>query len=167
MSITTSRAFFAAELLVVAFPISIILILYMAFDLANQESLRDTIAATTVFLPSCTCLYFGWCLSVKFLIGGTTSLRQGRKYAWWFATVGVLLAVLGCISYVFPWQKFVYVPEDGFSPRPIPELRGLALALPLLIPYAHLVLERAMRGESNNRLERSRGTSSVSQGGDR
>jgi hypothetical protein len=52
---------------------------------------------------------------------------------------------MGLASGLIPWELFVTIPPDNEYPTPIPELRGLLIALPLLIPYLHLLLERQFR----------------------
>jgi hypothetical protein len=151
MQQAASRIIFGAEVLLLILPLSLLLLLLALLDLASPHARWDLVPMILVMLPSLVCLYFGWYLSLRFLNGGSESLQLSSRYPWLFAHLGVLLAFLGPLALTVRWGRILVIPESGELPAPIPELRALTLAVPLIIPYFHLLLERRFRAESNNR----------------
>ena len=96
------------------------------------------------------CLCFGWRLLIRFLDAGTSALRSAPRPDWLLAHLGAILAVCGVAAWLVPWDRLLALaPDSEDYPKPIPELRGLILATPLLIPYLHLILQRCFAGDSN------------------
>lgn len=148
MSARISRITFAAEVLLLVFPFSFLLVFLALMDLSELQHIGSVML---VALSGGACLYFAWYLSMIFLKGGARSLQLCPKYVWAFAHLGALLALLGGVIFVFSFEHLTAAPQSDVSPAPILELRGLVTGLPLLVPYVHLTLERAFRAKSSSR----------------
>ena|ERR1700722_5595184 len=143
---SASRLLLAAEGLLIVLPISLVIYFLVLLDFVSLGHMpRSYICVSLIFLPGLISLFFGWCLVLRFLHGGAATLRASPDYTWHFALFGAVLSLIGLASGLIPWELFVIIPPDNEYPTPIPELRGLMIALPLLIPYLHLVLERQFR----------------------
>jgi hypothetical protein len=100
----------------------------------------------------------GWILVFRFLVHGSAALRFTSSLIWIGAIFGGA-AVIAAVAIKFGATALEAV---------LPEYFGLlVVGSPALVPLTHIVLERIFRESANNRFERSRVSSSVSQGGGR
>jgi hypothetical protein len=142
-----SRRILLAEATALAAPLTILLVLLACLDITSLHigGMLARAAVVLVVATALACLYFGWRLVFAFLGGGTSALATSPKHWWRLSALGAGLCAVGVLAFFVPWEDIVAI-DDGYTlPPPVPELRCLALAMPLLIPYAHLLLERYLR----------------------
>ena len=145
MNAPVGRIALGIEALFIALPVSLLLLILVGLDLM-------TTPWALIALPAGACLVAGWRLMFSLVAGGESALSARSHRDWILLHLGALIALCGLAAWFAPWERIVHLPpEGGELPHPIPELRGLALATPLLIPYAHLILERYFAADSNNR----------------
>ena len=145
MNASLSRIALGFEALIIALPVSLLFPVMVGLDLIMSPW-------AFVVLPAGACLVAGWRLIISFLYRGESALTASPKHDWILLHVGALLATVGMAALLIPWERIVTLPpEGGELPGPLPELRGLAFAAPLLVPYAHLLLARYFAADSNNR----------------
>lgn len=104
-------------------------------------------------------LVAGWILSVRFIRTGTA---KGNSMLWTLAFLGLTLAAIVELCAFLPPSE----PNSCWALLRI-DIQPFAMGLLLVLPMSHLLLLKYSRRGSNNRLERSQGSPSVSQGGDR
>ena len=155
MTESRTRIAAGAEALFIALPTTLVVLLIACLDISSAGHIGGMALRLAVLAPSALGLYFGWRLLFRFLNGGTPELRSSPSYVWVFTHLGAVLSLVGIAAWLIPWQHVISLPpEGGEYPTPILEFRGLILSAPLLIPYFHLVLQRRLAAESNQRLER-------------
>ena len=140
MSQRVSRILFAAEVCLIAAPLSVLVVTFGAFWSFQPLFVgADWIAITIALLAalSFAALFAGWLLATRFLKSGRTAL-EGTARGWWLlAASGAALAVTAAASSYLP-------PSEPYSP--MWEFRWnfgvFSTALPLLVPFAHRALVR-------------------------
>jgi hypothetical protein len=81
----------------------------------------------------------------RFIDAGADGLRQLRKRWWVLYTAGATVVVAGWLVYVVVTRPGRQVSEElGFA------LFVTAFGTPMLVPYAHLLLERQLRKEASD-----------------
>jgi hypothetical protein len=144
MSERVSKFIVAAEALLLVLPVTL-LFLFWAPDeflrpLFHGFHMRRIIACLIG-----VALISGWWLMIAFWRGGSNALRDTHAVVWVAATcggaaaivAGVLLLVFQSVELLGTFVMFVF-------------------GLPLLIPFAHLLIERQKRASANTSLERTR-----------
>ena len=134
-----SRRIFIAELVVIAAPLSLLLLYALGVFLLGAFShprAMSTAIGLVAFLGACS-LFSGWALAFRYLRGGTQALSRSASAWWALSGLGAALLLAAFITDHLP-------PPVTYSA--LWEFRQyfslFSIGLPLLIPLAHLVAER-------------------------
>ncbi len=102
----------------------------------------------------------GFHLSITFVRGGITALRQVASPWWWGAIVGAAIPVVGLLALALKavFGDFPIEPpsdDQPFGPTRVGQLSLGLIAAPLLIPLSHLLWERFAGSRSDKSQERT------------
>jgi len=138
-----SRNLLVAELLCLCLPAVLLMPVFawLNVEIGDTAEERSTVLVWTSILFSAgfICIASGLRIALRFVVGGVGALRSSPRYLWRLAHIGAALCALGIGAFCVPWELVVAVPPDSILPPPIPQFRGLSLAIPLLVPYCHLL----------------------------
>ena len=138
-----SRFFFKAELVLFSVPLSLVCAVAVAvalFDVPYMPS-WETICLALLVSFATAAMVAGWILSIRFLRKGGSALVDSHWVWWALCSLGALIAFAALIStFVMPSERLtrLWYFRNTCSP--------LALGLVLLIPLAHLLIERFRYG---------------------
>jgi lipid-A-disaccharide synthase-like uncharacterized protein len=164
-----SRGIFLVEAFI-AYLLTALFVIFSIFGIifeipVHGEANIGQAGAALILVVALVCLFSGWRLIVAFLNNGPDGLSAIPARWWHLSAVGAALCALGLLSFYIPWEKVV-VLEYGYElPDPVVKLRCLALGVPLLIPYLHLVMERHLRRNLTIDLSDRGVAASMNQGG--
>ena len=139
MDVSSSRVTLLADLLFIAAPLSLLLLLGMGVFIPSAISHADLLQrvfALLLVVDFCA-VVSGWMLAVSFP-------RDLRRCSWWWwvlAGSGGVVALAALIAKYAPASE-AHSPVGVFRQ----EIDMLVLGLPLLIPLFHLALERRRIG---------------------
>jgi hypothetical protein len=141
---TLSRWLLAIELVFIAGPVSVLLLLFACMDAPAQAWRYPDLhhfAVLGLALVALAGLTAGWVLGLSFVARGNDGLRS-RHGAWWaLASAGGMLALAALASNLAPpsadYSELWWFRQD---------FGMFALGLLLLLPFLHLGIERLRGG---------------------
>lgn len=138
---TLSRRLLIAEAVVLALPVTALLVLGVTgIDFSHQERVWPWRAMDLITVLAAIAALAGWWLIVTAVRGGAEALRSTHR-AWWVAaSIGVLLIVAAVVSRLLPASP-EYSPAATFREH----LQACILGAPLLIVLGHLWAEARFR----------------------
>jgi len=142
MSEKISRGIFIGELLIIALPLSLLLLIATIFQVINTiEFLWWYNILNSLFaMVGCVAVSTGLLISRTFVKQGSLELHNLKPILWVFSFLGVALSLAASISKLLPPSP-EYSTEEMFRN----DFELFRLGLPMLIPLIHLILERLIR----------------------
>ena len=145
MSEKTSRIIFVGELIVIVLPLFILLSIATIIQIYTTLAyfMSHHLVLSLIAGASYVALLSGVVISITFLQQGTTGLHHVKTHLWWFAFLGVAIALTSWVSMQFP-PSLPYSTMAMFRD----EFKLFTLGLPIIVPLIHLLLERYFRKET-------------------
>ena len=143
MNVSWSRAVLFVELLFIAAPITMLLILGSSvyLPLAIRYPDLPSSAFSLLLLVNWLAVISGWALALSFLRGGAAGLRSCASWCWVLAALGAAIGLFALVSNHAP-------PSEEYSPmwQFRQDAGSLSLGLALVLPLCHLAFERRRIG---------------------
>ena len=138
------RSVFIAELCLFAVPLSLLCLVAVGvalFDAVSRPRWDDTIPLALLGSFAMLSVVSGWVLSRRWLRGGAQALANSHWFWWALCMLGALIGFAALVSnFAAPSEQYTRWWYFRGNCRP------LAFGLVLLVPLAHLFVERLRYG---------------------
>jgi hypothetical protein len=142
MSTRFSKILLVCEALLLIMPISLLFITTLPGAFAALAGPAAGRAASVLIFAMGGALLAAVLITAAFCIDGVAGLRRVRAAWWGLSAAGALISIAGVVTVIL--KKFITLPNNDF----IFVLRLASMGILLMIPLAHVLLERLFRTKS-------------------
>ncbi len=146
MSVKASRLIFIIEYIIIVVPLSLLLLVAtimkttITIGFFNWYNITNTLFA----LIACAAVLSGIGIGGTFIKQGYSEIHNSKPILWVFVFLGATLSLAAGISIILPPS-----PEYSVQEMFRNDFELFILGFPMIIPLAHLILERFLRKEKS------------------